>query len=77
MIKNLPHIYLFNDYHEIVQFNDNLRCAGFNIKCKEICLNYDYYDVLPYVGIVYVGDLKRDKINRNYLSQWKQKHLKR
>ena len=75
MIKSLPRILQFGDYHEILAYNDELRDTGLNIKCKELCLNYDYYDVAPYVGIVYAGDLKRDKINRNYLSQWKQKHL--
>ena len=71
---NLPIIMYFDDYHDILDFSDKLKNISSNMKCKELNINYDYYDVSPYVALIYKGDLKRDKVNREYLKSWKKLH---
>lgn len=71
--KRLPKIIEVRDYHEFNEMNENLKGTG--IKCKELYINYDYYDCdyAPYVGLLYIGNLK-DTANKKILSDWKKKH---
>ena len=67
----LPEIKKFNDYHEIYNFDYHIRSLG--LKCRELNINYDYYDVTPYLGMVYKGNLK-SRTNKNFLKKWKKEH---
>jgi len=70
-MKKLPIFRQFRDYHDIKYLDYDIRDLGF--KCKEIHYNDEYYDLNPYWGIIYRGNL-RNKVNRNALKKFLKQH---